>query len=88
MLARDLWLDFNGVDDDWRAHSLLDFASEGSSFVVGSHIVVGDDEGNRCRAIVVSVDSSSGVVELTLEGESFEAASGQGQEEDANLLSA
>ncbi len=88
MAKRDLWLDFNGVDDDWRAHSLVDYLSDGVTVDVGSHVIVGDDEGNRCRAVVVSVDASTGVIELTLQGETFESALIEGQTEDAAALSA
>jgi hypothetical protein len=66
---RDLWIDFNDVEPDSRASTLIEYATEGSNIVVGARIVVGDDEGNLCDAQVIGLDGS--VVELAVDGNSF-----------------
>ncbi|HUY08045.1 MAG TPA: hypothetical protein VMW80_01130 [Candidatus Dormibacteraeota bacterium] len=72
MIARDLWIDFNDVDATAHVSSLLSHARPGVAVRVGGILFVGDDEGNRCRAQVVGI--ASGVVDLALEGSTFEAA--------------
>ena len=69
MAPRDLWVDFNDVDDDSRTSSLLRFAAPGSAIEVGEHILIGDDEGNLCEADVVGI--SGEVVELVLDANTF-----------------
>lgn len=71
MAHRDLWIDFNGVDNDFHASSLTEYASEGVEVAVGARLVVGDDQGNLCQATVVGVDKG-GVVELVVDGNTFE----------------
>jgi hypothetical protein len=67
----DLWLDFNDVRADSRACTLLEYAPDPSKVVVGARILVGDDEGNRCEATVISVDAASELVELAVDGNTF-----------------
>jgi hypothetical protein len=65
MRERDLWLDFNDVGSDSHAQSLLEYATPGSTLSLGSRIVVGDDEGNRCDATVVAIRGD--VVEVVVD---------------------
>jgi hypothetical protein len=71
MKHRDLWIDFNEVDEHSRAHALMEYATPGAKIGQGATVVVGDDEGNRCRAQVVSVDGG-GLIELAIDGNTFE----------------
>lgn len=66
----DLWVDFNSVDEAGRTTSLVQFARQGADLSEGSSILVGDSEGNTCRAEVCSIDSS-GLVVVALQGESM-----------------
>lgn len=81
MLKRDLWVDFNDADAKDRLSTVLEYATPGARIDVGTTIVVGDDEGNRCSAYVLSVDED-GVVELALDGDSFQ----NGAQEDDRAL--
>ncbi len=52
---RDLWVDFNSVDEDGVVESLTEFGS-GAPLLIGAHVIVGDDDGLRCPAVVVHND--------------------------------
>lgn len=67
---RDLWIDFNDVDDAGSATTLAKFASRGVSLAVGQELTVGDDEGNRCRARVVDI-AADGVVTVVVDPGTF-----------------
>ena len=53
---RDLWVDFNDVELGDEIETLVSFATDGRSFVVGETVVVGDDDGTTCQASVVAND--------------------------------
>jgi hypothetical protein len=74
MTNRDLWADFNDLGDDLRIATLSEFATEGVHVSVGRRLVVGDDEGNRCEADVISIDGD--VICLAVDGDSFVTADG------------
>lgn len=74
MRKRDLWVDFNDVGPDSRVHTLMKFASKNAQIAVGSTIIVGDNEGNRCQAQVIGLEGS--IVELAVDGNTFRAGEG------------
>lgn len=69
-MHRDIWVDFNDVDSDRTAITLLRFATNQDDIEVGRQVTAGDDEGNRCRATVV--DRQGGIVKLALDLSTFE----------------
>lgn len=72
MQRRQIWVDFNDIDEDGRARTLLKFAEPGVVPTVGDRLLAGDDEGNRCLAEVVEITSTSEVV-LVLDLATFKA---------------
>jgi hypothetical protein len=66
---RDLWVDFNDVGPDSRVRTLMEYAAKNVMITLGDTVVVGDSEGNRCEAQVVSIRGD--VVELALNGNAF-----------------
>lgn len=78
MRRRQIWVDFNDIDEDGRARTLLKFAEPGLTPSVGDRLVVGDDEGNRCLGDVIDI-TSAGEVVLALDLATFEAVDGPEQ---------
>ena len=74
MTERDLWADFNELGDDLRIATLREFASDGVRIAVGRRLVIGDDEGNVCKADVISIEGD--VICLAVDGDSFVTADG------------
>ena len=72
-MDRDVWVDFNDIDDQGAVTTLVKFASR--PLEIGEQVVAGDDEGNRCYAIVVSVDGPT--VTLALDLGSFKPCDGR-----------
>ncbi len=70
MKERDLWIDFNDVGNDSRARSLMRYATRGAAITIGGRIIVGDDEGNRCEAVVLGIEG--GMVDLAVDGNTFQ----------------
>jgi hypothetical protein len=50
---RDIWVDFNDVDDRGQVVTFSDFAEPGVTMARGAAVVAGDDEGNRADARVI-----------------------------------
>jgi hypothetical protein len=69
-MDREIWVDFNDVDELERTTTLLKYAEGRVRVEPGAHLIAGDDEGNLCRAIVAAVHAN-GVVELVLEADTF-----------------
>lgn len=65
MTARQLWVDFNDVDDRGHVDTLAKFAEPGADLSIGARLLVGDDEGNLSEAEVISVNAN-GIVRLAL----------------------
>lgn len=65
-MERQLWVDFNDVDERGYVLTLLKFREPGVTFEVGDRIVVGDDEGTRAYADVVEVEQY-GIVALAID---------------------
>lgn len=55
---RDLWIDFNDIDDGDEVETLLSFARPGFVATVGESVIVGDDDGLTCKATVIAVGPS------------------------------
>lgn len=75
MRRRQIWVDFNDIDQEGCALTLLKFAEPGVVPKVGDRLLAGDDEGNRCMGEVVDV-TSAGEVALSLDLTSFRALDG------------
>ena len=71
-MQRDIWVDFNDVDGG-VVTTLSKFAEPGVRLAVGVSLVVGDEDGNLCKAEVVSVDSE-GLVQLAVDLGTFQAS--------------
>lgn len=69
-MARDIWVDFNQIDEDRTTTTLLRFARRASDVDVGATLVAGDDDGNQCQAKVVEI-FPDGVVKLSLDMGTF-----------------
>ncbi|MCU1490833.1 MAG: hypothetical protein JWM85_2238 [Acidimicrobiaceae bacterium] len=72
MADRDLWVDFNDADHQNRISTLLRFADVNRVFEIGESVVVGDDEGNFCHAVVEAIGER--VIDLVLNPATFDAA--------------
>lgn len=59
---RDLWVDFNDVEND-EVTTLLSFAER--EIEVGATVVVGDDDETTCSAVVTAIDGN--VVSLRID---------------------
>lgn len=59
---RQLWVDFNDVDNSGRTTTLARFAEQDVVLDVGASIIVGDADGLLCDATVVSVGRDGTVV--------------------------
>ncbi len=68
---RDLWVDFNDLDSHGNTVTLQEFAEPGVNLHVGAWIIVGDDDGNLCRAQVTSL-GRDGTVALVIDAGSFQ----------------
>jgi hypothetical protein len=55
-MERDVWVDFNSVDERGQVQTLQKFAESPGAVVVGAVIRAGDDDGNVCEARVLDVD--------------------------------
>jgi hypothetical protein len=66
---RDAWVDFNDVHQN-RTTTLLKLVEGGVVVEVGRQLVVGDHDGNVCRATVVGIKGE--IVELAIDPESFQ----------------
>jgi hypothetical protein len=75
MRGRQIWVDFNDIDEDGRARTLLEFAEPGVVPGVGDRLLAGDDEGNRSVGEVVDI-TPTGEVVLALDLATFEARDG------------
>lgn len=75
MQPRQIWVDFNDIDEEGHARTLLKFAEPGVIPSVGQRLVAGDDEGNRCIGEVVDV-TPKGEVALALDLATFKASDG------------
>jgi hypothetical protein len=67
---RQLWVDFNDIDEEGRTTTLARFASPEVALSSGLRLPVGDDDGNICDADVIEI-SPDGVVTLALDLDSF-----------------
>ena len=81
MTERDLWVDFNDADRQYRISTLLRFADTPGKLFVGARVLVGDDEGNRCFADVIAIGDDE--IDLVLDPGTFHAA---GEPEHAESL--
>jgi hypothetical protein len=70
---RDIWIDFNSIDDQGVVTTLAEFAEPDVNLVVDSWLVAGDDEGNLCKARVVEL-TPDGVVKLAVDKRTFAPA--------------
>lgn len=67
---RQLWVDFNEIDKLGHVTSLARFAEKGVILSVGQSIVVGDDDGLVCAAVVTDL-GTDGTVALALDMGTF-----------------
>lgn len=67
---RQLWVDFNSIDRLGHLTSLAMFAEPGVTLSVGQSIIVGDDDGTVCNALVTDL-GSDGSVALALDMGTF-----------------
>lgn len=75
MRPRQIWVDFNDIDEEGRARTLVKFAEPGVVPSVGQRLLAGHDEGNRCMGDVVDI-APTGEVALALDLATFEAFDG------------
>jgi len=75
-VRRDIWVDFNDVDEHCHASALLRHSTPGTQITAGAWVIAGDDDGNLCRARVVDVQES-GLVELALDMCTFQTVEAQ-----------
>lgn len=68
----DVWVEFNDIDGAGQVAAYIDMTERGTHPAVGTRLVAGDGEGNRCPAAVVDRDGARLVLHLDLER--FEAA--------------
>lgn len=64
-MARQVWVDFNDVDEEGVVQTLLDFAERGFDPKARDIIMVGDDEGNLAEGEVLRVETD-GLVAIAL----------------------
>jgi hypothetical protein len=69
---RDIWADFNDVDESGVARTLQRFAEPGIHVAPGVELLVGDAEGNLCKGRVIDI-TEKGVVSLELDLGTFDA---------------
>lgn len=69
---RQVWVDFNDVDDRGQTTTLARFAEPGVHLDLGLQVVAGDDDGNVCDARVVDMGRDGSVV-LALDLGTFHA---------------
>jgi hypothetical protein len=50
--GRQLWCDFNERDKDGYVITDAEWAEDGFDLLATASIVVGDDDGNRCNAVI------------------------------------
>lgn len=55
MVLRDLWVDFNALDERDQVQTLAEYAEPDAPLFVGSTLIVGDDDGNSAKAHVLEV---------------------------------
>ena len=67
---RQLWVDFNDIDARGYVTSLAAFAEEGVTLTIGQSILVGDDDGLICAAVVTDL-GTDGTVALALDMGTF-----------------
>lgn len=72
-MARQVWVDFNDLDEEGVVRTLIDFAEEGFETNIGDVIVAGDDEGNLAEGEVLRVEGD-GLVAIALKPGAFWAA--------------
>lgn len=70
---RDIWIDFNSIDDQGIVTTLAEFAESDVNLAVDSWLIAGDDEGNLCKAQVVEL-TPDGVVKLAVDKRTFAPA--------------
>lgn len=75
-MSYDIWVDFNelGKTGTHELTSLLKFASDHKKIKADHRVIVSDAEGNTCKALVRSVERSTGIVTLSLFMDTFKAA--------------
>lgn len=72
-MARQVWVDFNDVDEEGVVRTPIDFAEKGFEPKAGDVIVVGDDEGNLAKGEVPRVERD-GLIAIALKPGAFWAA--------------
>lgn len=72
MRRRQIWVDFNDIDEDGRARTLLKFAEPGVVPKIGDRLLAGDDQGNTCMSAVTDI-SPTGEVALALDLATFKS---------------
>lgn len=70
---RDLWVDFNDLDARGHTTTLAKFARVGVSLAIGARVVVGDDDGNLCGALITGV-GVDGQIALAVDLGTFQAS--------------
>lgn len=68
---RQAWVDFNDIHDG-RATTLMKFVEDGVDVHVGGFLLVGDYDGNLCRATVTGIEGQ--IVQLSLDPNTFRAS--------------
>jgi hypothetical protein len=64
----DLWVDYHRTDDDGLTHTHRRHLRPGVDLIVGSHLLVGNEEAEPAVAEVVSVDAKGIVLVRVLPG--------------------
>jgi hypothetical protein len=72
-MIRDIWVDFNSIEEDRTATTLLQHARDPGSLAIGVPVIAGDDEGNFCDAKVVDI-KPNGTVKLSLNTDTFRSS--------------
>lgn len=64
----DLWVDYHRTDGDRLTHAVAEDVKPGVDLIVGSYLVVGNEEADPAVAQVVSVDARGIVLVRVLPG--------------------
>lgn len=64
----DLWVDYHRTDGDGLTHAITEHLKPGVDLIVGSYLVVGNEEADPAVAQVVSVDARGIVLVRVLPG--------------------
>lgn len=63
----DIWVDLNDLERNNVTRTLFEHCRPATDLSIGSRVIVGDDEGNRCQAEVVGYKRKSILLRVDLQ---------------------